>query len=224
MSIRTNLFSLLRMMVNSLYAEKIRIKGIRRAWSSKIWHKQLPPKITTFLWKLMRHAIPVDSRVCAKAIQMASRCRCCKFAAVETISHLSYILKLQQLHENALEKSFACHIYFKVWLKPCTPRCLLSKISHTTSFVEPARQPSFFGRFWSPDVLRTLKERKCALDAFVRGLSIRCNCFLLLFDQKQGPLWYRTISLALLEFNPRMWARNQVVGFTRKDWSKVGLN
>lgn len=34
--------------------------------------------IGAFLWKLMLHALPVDTRIQTRGITLASRCRCCK--------------------------------------------------------------------------------------------------------------------------------------------------
>lgn len=53
-----------------------------------MWHNTLPPKISTFMWKLMRHALQIDSRIIGKGIQIASKCHCCKNNSLETLSHL----------------------------------------------------------------------------------------------------------------------------------------
>lgn len=73
---------------SKLYAGEIRTKGVKRPWASKVWLLTLPPKIATFLWKLVRQAVPVDNRLRAKGIQLASRCRCCSGGAMKTINHL----------------------------------------------------------------------------------------------------------------------------------------
>lgn len=71
-----------------LYAKHILPQGKKRAWARLIWHTTLPPEVVTFLWKLIRHALPVDSRISTKGVYMASKCRCCKTFSQETISHL----------------------------------------------------------------------------------------------------------------------------------------
>lgn len=70
------------------YMEVIRTTGHKRSWADIVWHTFLHLKITTFIWKLMRQALPVDNRIICKGIQMASKCRCCKEPAVESIRHL----------------------------------------------------------------------------------------------------------------------------------------
>lgn len=45
------------------YGNLIQQPGIKRDWARWIWHGSLPPNIAAFLWKLLRHAVPVDSRV-----------------------------------------------------------------------------------------------------------------------------------------------------------------
>lgn len=48
---------------SKLYTEAIIPKGIKRAWSRRVWHNLLPSKIFTFLWKLMCYVIHVDNCV-----------------------------------------------------------------------------------------------------------------------------------------------------------------
>lgn len=71
-----------------LYCEKIRTKGIRRGWASRVWQNNLIPKSASLLWKLMRHAVSVDNRVQTRGIPFVSRCRCCAECDIETITHL----------------------------------------------------------------------------------------------------------------------------------------
>lgn len=59
-----------------------------RRWAKWVWNPILPPNISSFLWKLSRHAIPVDCRVRTQGIQLVSRCRCCKHPQEETLIHL----------------------------------------------------------------------------------------------------------------------------------------
>lgn len=49
----------------------------KRCWASWIWDSFIPPDSSTFLWKLLRHALPVDTRIPSRGIYLASRCRCC---------------------------------------------------------------------------------------------------------------------------------------------------
>lgn len=66
----------------------VRPHGIVRTWAKCIWHRSLPPNISAFLWKALRHAVPIDSRVKSKGIVMASRCHCCKDFKEETLNNL----------------------------------------------------------------------------------------------------------------------------------------
>lgn len=70
------------------YKKLNRQDGVKRSWAHWIWHRTLPSNISAFLWKVIRHAIPVDSRIRTKGIVMASRCHCCRAYEEETIVHL----------------------------------------------------------------------------------------------------------------------------------------
>lgn len=93
-----------------LYCEKIRTKGIRRGWASRVWQNNLLPKSAYLLWKLMRHAVSVDNRVQTRGIPFVSRCRCCSEYDIETITHLFIKSKRLRLFGLALDRSFASHI------------------------------------------------------------------------------------------------------------------
>lgn len=62
--------------------------GVKRRWSDWVWNAILPPNISAFLWKLVRHALPVDCQIRSKGIIVASRCRCCVNPSEESINHL----------------------------------------------------------------------------------------------------------------------------------------
>lgn len=53
-----------------------------------MWQSSFPPNLSIFFWSLVRHAIPVDSRIQSKGILFASRCRCCKAPHSESLLHL----------------------------------------------------------------------------------------------------------------------------------------
>lgn len=57
-------------------------------WAKWIWHPILRPNITSFLWKLLRHTIPIDCRVCTRGVHLVSRCRCCSAPNEESLVHL----------------------------------------------------------------------------------------------------------------------------------------
>lgn len=60
------------------YMNFLRPPGCKRSLAEIVWHSFLPPNVSTFLWKLIRHALPVDIRIATKGIHLASKCRCCK--------------------------------------------------------------------------------------------------------------------------------------------------
>ncbi|KAL9680938.1 hypothetical protein QQ045_012719 [Rhodiola kirilowii] len=55
---------------------------------TRIWQPWLPPKISTFIWRLRRNAIAMDDRVQSCGIHIVSKCRCCPFLARESSDHL----------------------------------------------------------------------------------------------------------------------------------------
>lgn len=70
------------------YMNFLRPPGCKRSLAEIVWHSFLPPNVSTFLWKLIRHALPVDIRIATKGIHLASKCRCCKVLEIETIPHI----------------------------------------------------------------------------------------------------------------------------------------
>ncbi|XP_058103565.1 uncharacterized protein LOC131247149 [Magnolia sinica] len=46
-------------------------------WASWIWQAPLPPKFSVFIWRVLQNATPVNNRVQAKGVALASRCCCC---------------------------------------------------------------------------------------------------------------------------------------------------
>lgn len=82
-------------------AQLLHVPGNSRRSVKLTCHKSVQPKIATFLWKLCRHAIPVDTRVQSRRVVMASRCRCCANAQVESIPHLF-------LHSQVARETWGC--------------------------------------------------------------------------------------------------------------------
>ncbi|KAL3614590.1 hypothetical protein CASFOL_041676 [Castilleja foliolosa] len=70
------------------YIEGQKTHGIQVPWADKVWNKNLPSKVVTFLWKLMHKAIPVDDRIKDKGVMGPFRCNCCKLGDMETLNHL----------------------------------------------------------------------------------------------------------------------------------------
>lgn len=73
---------------SKIYESLLHTPGVTRRWASLISHTSLPLKISIFLWKLFRHALPVDTRIQSRGINMASRCQCCEDTQEESIPHL----------------------------------------------------------------------------------------------------------------------------------------
>lgn len=60
----------------------------KRGWTPYIGHSSLPPNISTFLWKVLRHAIPMDCRVRTRGVVLVSSSGCCKAHQEESLTHL----------------------------------------------------------------------------------------------------------------------------------------
>lgn len=104
-----------------IYTDIIRNPLPKRRWPSRVWLNFLPPKIMTFLWKLMRHAIPVDTRIVSNGVQLASKCRCCSEVAEESIMHLF-------IHSEIAKAVWTC--FDSIFRVPPTPRSI-AYILHT---------------------------------------------------------------------------------------------
>lgn len=83
------------------YKALIRPQGNTRNWAKVIWHQTLPPNISAFMWKIIRHAVPVDTRIKTKGVVMASRCHCCQAYKEESLNHLF-------LHSEVARKVWTC--------------------------------------------------------------------------------------------------------------------
>ncbi|XP_058071103.1 uncharacterized protein LOC131220151 [Magnolia sinica] len=76
-----------------------RAEGQRRSKVNWVWHAKLPPKISTFVWKLLHNAIPIDYNIQSRGISLASMCVCCNDSQThcpskETLPHLFLYGKL----------------------------------------------------------------------------------------------------------------------------------
>lgn len=59
-----------------------------------------------FLWKILRHALPVDTRVQSRGIQVVSGCRCCTARSEESIVHLFLSSQVSRQVWNYFAKTF----------------------------------------------------------------------------------------------------------------------
>lgn len=57
-------------------------------WHHRVWNSCIPFRIQAFLWKVYQRALPVDSNVQRRGIQMASKCVCCSEPGRETVDHI----------------------------------------------------------------------------------------------------------------------------------------
>lgn len=65
-----------------------RSAGEEKPWAKWIWHRFLPHNISAFLWRLMRHGLPVDRSVQARGVTLVSHCRCYTNPQTEELRHL----------------------------------------------------------------------------------------------------------------------------------------
>lgn len=75
--------------------EHTRSWGIERRWANWIWNPCFPPNLSTFLWKVLRHALHVNSGIQTRGILLASRYCCCKEFNTETLVHLFINLEVE---------------------------------------------------------------------------------------------------------------------------------
>ncbi|XP_058099839.1 uncharacterized protein LOC131244213 [Magnolia sinica] len=65
----------------------------KKDWARWVWHGNLPPKISLFIWKILYNAIPMEKTVQSRGVSLASKCGCCRDdfdqgPAEESVSHL----------------------------------------------------------------------------------------------------------------------------------------
>lgn len=119
-----------------------------RNWARRDWHNTLPPKIVTFLGKLMKHAVLVDNWMSAKGILMVSRCRCCANPAVENMGHLflhSEIARVVWLCFGTIFRLPYCFQSITQAIKTWLP--LQGKLSLFSHAINTGLPLPFFGNF-----------------------------------------------------------------------------
>ncbi|XP_058076430.1 uncharacterized protein LOC131225018 [Magnolia sinica] len=65
----------------------------RKGWARWVWHRNLLPKISPFLWRLLHNDVPVEKAIQSRGVPLASKCVCCRDGydqgpTVESIPHL----------------------------------------------------------------------------------------------------------------------------------------
>ncbi|KAL3631229.1 hypothetical protein CASFOL_024213 [Castilleja foliolosa] len=70
------------------YIERDRVQRNHLEWTDVVWNNNLPPKISAFLWKVLKGAVPVDSQLMSRRIMGPYKCNCCEKAQLESTDHL----------------------------------------------------------------------------------------------------------------------------------------
>lgn len=59
------------------FLERNRVASMERRLDRLVWNSRFFPNLGAFPWKLFRYALPVDSRIQSRGINLVSRCICC---------------------------------------------------------------------------------------------------------------------------------------------------
>ncbi|KAF5194192.1 hypothetical protein FRX31_016221 [Thalictrum thalictroides] len=70
------------------YVQLIQGNQRRQGLFRNIWNSWIPTKVSFFIWKLLKGAIPVDSAITKCHIPIVSKCLCCTQSSEETSLHL----------------------------------------------------------------------------------------------------------------------------------------
>ncbi|WMV30126.1 hypothetical protein MTR67_023511 [Solanum verrucosum] len=65
----------------------IRQKKDKIIFYSHIWHKQVPFKVSFFLWRTLRNKIPTNDKICSFGVEPAS-CVCCMSPGLDSSEHI----------------------------------------------------------------------------------------------------------------------------------------
>ncbi|KAL9659167.1 hypothetical protein QQ045_024031 [Rhodiola kirilowii] len=68
--------------------EKIRVALPKSLMFKHLWHPWLPPKISTFVWRLWHKALPTDDNLPRLGFALVSKCWCCKSSKEEETEHM----------------------------------------------------------------------------------------------------------------------------------------
>ncbi|EOY19200.1 Retrotransposon, unclassified-like protein [Theobroma cacao] len=74
-----------------------------------IWHKSIPLTVSFFLWRTLHNWLPVEVRMKAKGIQLASKCLCCK--SEESLLHVLWESPVAQQVWNYFSKFFQIYVH-----------------------------------------------------------------------------------------------------------------
>ncbi|KAG7988464.1 hypothetical protein I3843_03G189700 [Carya illinoinensis] len=66
----------------------IRNRGAVCTWKKWLWKEWIPKKMSFFVWRARRRAIPIDDVIRRLGIPIVSKCECCFQAKVESFNHL----------------------------------------------------------------------------------------------------------------------------------------
>lgn len=70
------------------YINHLRHGGPKKNWTDLVWNKVTPPRVNAFMWRVFSGAIPVDSNIQRRGIELPLKCVCCARPQVDMLSHL----------------------------------------------------------------------------------------------------------------------------------------
>ncbi|KAL3648874.1 hypothetical protein CASFOL_005277 [Castilleja foliolosa] len=73
---------------NGNFNIQLYIQATNLRWSNYIWNSHTPYRVNSFMWRLIRSALPTDDRIQRKGITLVSRCSCCVIPQNENVQHL----------------------------------------------------------------------------------------------------------------------------------------
>lgn len=101
----------------------MRERGVDRIWSRWVWQYILPPNISAFLRKVVKHAVPVDSPVRAKGISLVPGCRCYINSSQESIIFTYLFTRMAGRSSSSqydmCRIGIAAYIFREVWVARC---------------------------------------------------------------------------------------------------------
>lgn len=93
-----------------------------------IWYHFFPPNISSFLWRMLLHALPIDSRVQSRGIVLAFGCRCCRNHEEENLRHIFILSEVASAVWKCFGEIFhlthnfqTIHQALATWMDPVTP-------------------------------------------------------------------------------------------------------
>lgn len=140
--------------------------GEARCWARWIWEPFWPPNISSFLWKMLRHALPVDKRVQSRGIPLVFGCRCCEERSEETLIHLL-------IHSTVARQVWKFFAYF--FKLPSEYRSILQALNIWMVGASATSQHGIIRRACSAYIFREIWVSQCSAtyeDGIMRARNI----------------------------------------------------